>query len=97
MKMDNILAGVKLALGVVAGVGASILCSAFGSSLTSNMKPIEKVCVGFASAVVGGIVADKATDYIDTKVDAAVNLVTVVKEAVSQAKNEQNEEVPENG
>ena len=26
------------------------------------MKPIEKVCVGFASAVVGGIVADKSPD-----------------------------------
>lgn len=94
MKTENILTGIKFALGTIAGIGVSALVNTFAGTLTDKMKPIEKLCVGFASAVVGGMVAEQATEYIDKKVDGVMDTVAAIQGVMDQAtvSEEKNEE-----
>lgn len=91
MKTENILTGIKLALGTIAGIGISAICTTFAGGLTGKMKPLEKICVGFASAVVGGMVGEKAAEYIDNQVDSIAGIATAVKGVVDQAKTNNQE------
>lgn len=92
MKTDDILTGIKLALTAVVGIGISALFNTFSGGLTGKMKPVEKICVGFASAVMGGMVAEKAGEYIEEKVDGVMATVNAVSDVMKQAKTEQTTE-----
>ena len=98
MKVENVLEGVKLALTVVVGVGVSALCGTFCGSLTAKMKPAEKLCAGFASAVIGGMAAEKAGEYIESKVDGVYSTINAISGVVNQAKQTaESEEGSESG
>ena len=95
MKAESVLEGVKIALTTVAGIGISALCGTFCGGLTTKMKPIEKICAGFASAVMGGIAAEKAGEYIEGKVDSIYSTINAVSDVINQAREETKEEEKE--
>ena len=57
-------------LAVTAGVG-TIAKEAIKmvAPVTQSTKLIEKVCIGIGGLVLGGMVSDKAVDYVNEKID----------------------------
>ena len=85
---------IKFGLSLVVGIGCEALCSgAAGKIVSSNeMSRAERICTGMASAVVGGMVAEKADDYISRKVD---NVITKTKMIVGFFKSLHDNPEPE--
>ena len=89
-KKDAALSLVKGILQIVTGIGTAALCGSFASSIAENggMKNAEKACAGVAGAVVGSMLGDAASDYIERTVDQIVKTVETVKEAWTAIKKE---------
>ena len=87
MNKEKIVKGAKLALSTIAGLGISILCSAFAGNVASVSKVggIQKACMAIGGVVIGGMITQQAEKYIEAEVDNFVNkldeVVTVINDA----------------
>ena len=88
MTRDKILGGFKIGLTAVAGLGITILCSAFAGSIAgqSNAGTIKKACMAIGGAVVGGILSNQAEKYINSEVDSAVQQYDELADAIKKAR-----------
>lgn len=90
MNKETIIKGVKTTLGVVAGFGITLLCSAMAGTVSgsSNSGKIQKALMALGGAVVGGMVAKQANAYLNTEIDKIVTEVDEVVTAVKTASNQ---------
>lgn len=75
-KLEIVTDIVKFGIGLVVGSGISVLCSKATGSLIGNdenLKRTEKLAAGIAGTVVGGMISEKADDYISRQVDKVVD------------------------
>jgi uncharacterized membrane protein YeaQ/YmgE (transglycosylase-associated protein family) len=88
MNKTKIVEGVKIALGTIAGIGITFLCSAFAGNIagSSNAGALKKTCMAIGGAIVGRMLASQVEKYINDEVD---NAVKNVDEIVSVAKTAQ--------
>ena len=65
---------VKFGISFVVGIGCEVLCSSIAGRTMSDgeLSRVEKISAGLAGAVVGGMLAEKADDYISRKVDSVM-------------------------
>lgn len=93
-KQEMALSIAKTGLGLITSIGATALCGAFASKIVgeSNMKNTEKFCAGIAGAVIGGMLGDKASEYVDTTIDQIVKTVRTVRDIFQQIKKEDKAE-----
>ena len=84
---NNIVEGIKLAIGTVAGIGISMLCSAFAGNIASTTggNGVKKICMAIGGAVLGSMLGSQAEQYIDSQVDGVVRMVSEVRGIVQAA------------
>jgi len=93
-KKEAALTILKATLSIVTSLGMTALCGAFASNIaeTNGMKNTERACVGIAGAVMGGMLGDRATTYIEDTIDSVVRTYETVKEAWQTIKKEDKAE-----
>lgn len=87
---EAILSIAKTGLSVVTGIGITALCGSFAGKIASEsqMKNTEKFCAGIAGAVIGGMLSDKAGEYIENTIDQVVETVRTIRDIFKQIKKE---------
>jgi hypothetical protein len=97
MTREKILEGVKTALGMVAGIGITVLCGAFAGNVAtaSNAGTWKKVGMAIGGLVIGGMVSNQAEKFINAEVDTTVQQYDTVVEAIKKAKSGQPAEASE--
>lgn len=80
----------------VIAIGASMGISALTGNIVgtvttkSGNKVVDFICVGIGTLVIGGMVTEAANKYIHRQADELKESFSSVKEAVDNAKNEEN-------
>lgn len=85
MEKSTIIECVKMAVGTVAGIGISMITSAFAghiSGTAGNNNPVKKVCMAFGGAVLGSMIGSYAEDYICDEIDNIVGTVGQIGDIV---------------
>lgn len=87
MSENKIVEGIKLAVGTVAGIGISMLVSAFAGNIASNAggNGVKKICMAIGGAVLGSMLGSQAERYIDDQVDGIARFVTDARSIVQAA------------
>ena len=89
-----IISGIKIGLGIIAGIGIEFICGAFGGQITkiAGGNKAKKVAMHIGSAVIGGMIAKAADDYISDQVDNTVEFIGQIGEAINKNKEEEIDE-----
>lgn len=66
---------VKLVGGIIVSVGVGSIVNGTVKSTTIPTGPISKVCIWVASAILTGMISDKAVDYTEQSIDKAATSV----------------------
>lgn len=76
----------KFGLSLAVGIGAESLCGAAAGKLVagSTMTKTEKICAGLAGGVIGGMIGERADDYISRKVDGAITKFRKIRELIKE-------------
>lgn len=77
MRDSKLVAGIKLALSTVAGIGITMLCGHFTGGIASSVggSGIKKACMAVGGAVIAGMLTNQAEKYIAEEVDSVADLV----------------------
>lgn len=90
--METFIPFVKLGLDLIASSGITTIVTNAAKMVTpENMSKWQKFSTGFATIVMGSMVASKAGEYIDEKVDDVVEVINAFKEG-KDADNENADE-----
>lgn len=87
MSEKKIVEGIKLAVGTVAGIGVSMLCSAFAGGIAANAggNGVKKICMAIGGAVLGSMLGSQAEAYIDDQVDGIARMIGEVRSVIQAA------------
>lgn len=78
--METFIPFVKLGLDLIASSGiTTIVTNAVKMVTPDNMSKWQKFSTGFAAIIMGSMVASKAGEYIDEKVDDVVDIVNGIR------------------
>ena len=92
--INLILKAVKVGVPLVAGYGVhTVIENAIKSTTPANLSAFKDGAVKVGGLVLTFIVADKVSDYVDTRVDAGTKLVKKILN--KDVKEENSEEIKE--
>lgn len=76
MMDKKVVDGIKFVLSNVAGLGITLLCSAFAGNIVASTAggAVKKACMALGGAVIGGMVAKQAENYISETLDEGIEI-----------------------
>lgn len=81
---------IKQAIGAVVGIGVTVLCSAFagGVANSSTNNRLQRMLIKLGGIAIGGMVANKAAEYVSNEIDGVVETVNTAKELADNIRRE---------
>lgn len=67
--MSKVLGVIKSLLGVAIGFGSGAIVSGIASDATKDCSKITNACAAITTLCISGLVADKATEYMEKQMD----------------------------
>ena len=74
---------VKGILGVVVSIGVGSIVKNIITATAKDSTIYTKICIGVAGIVLGGMIADKATEHADATIDGIVESVKEIREEIA--------------